>query len=139
MAPSDNLAYRFPVSIKGVVFLDDRIPLLENERSEWELPGGKLEPHESPIDCCAREIQEELNITARVERILDSWVYTIAADTRVLIVTYGCRCDDGSTLKISHEHKTLKLFTVGAIETLNMPQGYKDSIYAWATLIGKRS
>jgi 8-oxo-dGTP pyrophosphatase MutT (NUDIX family) len=139
MAPSDNLAYRFPVSIKGVVFLGDRLPLLENERSEWELPGGKLEPHESPIDCCAREIEEELHIRARVERILDSWIYTITADTRVLIVTYGCRCDDGSTLKISHEHKTLKLFTVAEVETLNMPQGYKDSIYAWATLIGIQS
>ncbi|HZO00966.1 MAG TPA: hypothetical protein VFB93_07180 [Burkholderiales bacterium] len=28
----------FPVSIKGVVFRDDRAILLRNERDEWELP-----------------------------------------------------------------------------------------------------
>ncbi|MGH8726480.1 MAG: NUDIX domain-containing protein, partial [Burkholderiales bacterium] len=53
----------FPVSIKGVVFRDDRAILLRNERDEWELPGGKLEPEEAPAECCAREILEELSIT----------------------------------------------------------------------------
>ena len=32
----------FAVSIKGVVFIDDRVVLLKNEREEWELPGGRL-------------------------------------------------------------------------------------------------
>jgi ADP-ribose pyrophosphatase YjhB (NUDIX family) len=39
---------RLPVSVKGVV-LDDggKAALLENERGEWELPGGRLEAGES--------------------------------------------------------------------------------------------
>jgi 8-oxo-dGTP pyrophosphatase MutT (NUDIX family) len=55
-APNDNRAARFPVAIKGVVTIDGRICLLFNERDEWELPGGKLEPGESPQTCLAREI-----------------------------------------------------------------------------------
>ena len=32
----------FPVSIKGVLVEAGRVVLLENERDEWELPGGRL-------------------------------------------------------------------------------------------------
>jgi 8-oxo-dGTP pyrophosphatase MutT (NUDIX family) len=39
----------FPVSIKGVLMDGDRVVLLENERREWELPGGRLEPGEAPL------------------------------------------------------------------------------------------
>ena len=36
-------APKFPVSVKGVIFLDRRVVLLRNGRGEWELPGGGLE------------------------------------------------------------------------------------------------
>jgi 8-oxo-dGTP pyrophosphatase MutT (NUDIX family) len=62
----DNEAYRFPVSVKGVVFLDSRVALLQNRRDEWELPGGKLELGETPESCIAREILEELNLRVKV-------------------------------------------------------------------------
>ena len=45
----------FPVSIKGVLVEAGRVALLENERDEWELPGGRLEPGEAPETCLARE------------------------------------------------------------------------------------
>ena len=34
-----------------------------------------------------------------------------------------------SQLKISNEHKEMKLFALSEISDLNMPQGYKDSIF----------
>ena len=36
--------HAFPVSVKGVAVQNGRVLLLENERGEWELPGGKLVP-----------------------------------------------------------------------------------------------
>ncbi|MFD2235322.1 NUDIX domain-containing protein [Phaeospirillum tilakii] len=42
---------RFPVSVKGVLFSESKVVLLENERSEWELPGGKLDTGEAPSQC----------------------------------------------------------------------------------------
>lgn len=37
----------------------------------WELPGGKIEPGETPAQCLVREYEEELGIVVRVEEALD--------------------------------------------------------------------
>lgn len=34
----------------------------------WEFPGGKVKENESPVDCVAREIREELRINIKVNR-----------------------------------------------------------------------
>jgi GNAT superfamily N-acetyltransferase len=48
-----NAVRLFPVSVKGVLFESGRVVLLENERREWELPGGRLETGEDPATCLA--------------------------------------------------------------------------------------
>ena len=35
------MTHAFPVSVKGVTVQGGRVLLLQNERDEWELPGGK--------------------------------------------------------------------------------------------------
>lgn len=131
MQPSDSLATHFPVSIKGVVFRDDRAILLRNERDEWELPGGKLDPDESPIGCCAREIREELSLEVSVDRLLDCWVYDILGKVKVLIVTYGCTLQPGGNVSISSEHKEVGFFRVQELDGLPMPEGYRESVRRW--------
>jgi mutator protein MutT len=131
-APTDNQAYRFPVSVKGVIFREEKVILLRNARDEWELPGGKLEPGEAPQDCVVREVQEELGLAVRVGPILDSWVYHIGQDVNVLIVTYGCFADPHEPIRHSTEHKATGFFSMEDIIRLNMPEGYKNSIRAWS-------
>jgi mutator protein MutT len=130
--PQDNRAYRFPVSVKGVVLHDERVVLLKNEREEWELPGGKLEPGESPEGCVTREIDEELGLCVTTGPLLDSWVYHIAAGVEVLILTYGCYPTPFTQVTHSPEHKAVGLFTLQEVQILRMPEGYKKSIRAWA-------
>src|SRR5262249_3185737 len=83
----------FPVSIKGVVVIGERVVLLKNERAEWELPGGRLEAGESPPACVVREINEELAIDVAADELLDCWLYEVLPGREVVIVTYGCRYD----------------------------------------------
>ncbi|MBM3571600.1 MAG: NUDIX domain-containing protein [Alphaproteobacteria bacterium] len=132
MSATDNQVHRFPVSIKGVIISDGRVVLLKNERAEWELPGGKLEPREQPRDCLAREIREELNLTVDVAEALDSWLYQIAPGVAVVIVTYGCHVPSLAGMAKSDEHKELATFALGEIAALTMPVGYKASIRHWA-------
>src|SRR5215207_7567981 len=104
----DNDAYRFPVSVKGVVVRDGSVVLVRNRRDEWELPGGKLELGESPELCVAREIEEELQLAVTADVLLDAWVYTIDADTHVLVLTYGCTETAAREAVVSHEHTQLR-------------------------------
>lgn len=39
-------------------------------RQQWEIPGGKLEPSETPHDAAIREIKEELGIIVKIEKLV---------------------------------------------------------------------
>src|SRR5438876_4278929 len=107
--PSDNQAYRFPVSVKGVIYHNGTVVLLKNERDEWELPGGKLELGEPPEVCVVREIEEELGLIAQTGPLLDAWIYHIFEGVDVLILTYGCSTPPFSEIMHSPEHKAVGL------------------------------
>ncbi|RJQ82029.1 NUDIX domain-containing protein [Pseudonocardiaceae bacterium YIM PH 21723] len=122
----------YPVSIKAVVLHDDRVLLLRNERDEWELPGGRIEPGETPEQCVVREIEEETQWAVTIGPILDSWMYYVdAAEKDVFIVTYACHLDEATEPRISHEHKEIGLFTEEELPGLPLPAGYRSSIHNW--------
>jgi 8-oxo-dGTP pyrophosphatase MutT (NUDIX family) len=123
--------HAFPVSVKGVAIQDGKVLLLENERSEWELPGGKLELGEDPLDCVVREIGEETGWRVTAGPLLDCWQYHIRQGSDVVIVTYGCYVLTGDPPVVSHEHKRVGLFAPGQVPELVMPDGYKRSVAAW--------
>jgi len=125
----------FPVSVKGVLVRDGQVLLLKNERDEWELPGGKLEPGEQPVDCVAREVTEETGLQVTTGPILDSWQYHITAGRNVLVVTYGCYPENGQPPALSSEHKGISFFAPSEIGALLMPTGYKCSIQSWLTYL----
>jgi 8-oxo-dGTP pyrophosphatase MutT (NUDIX family) len=128
---ADGAVHAFPVSVKGVAVQDGRVLLLENERAEWELPGGKLELGEDPAECVAREISEESGWKVITGPLLDCWQYHIRAGVDVLIVTYGCHVRSSGPPVVSSEHKRAGLFTPAQVPALTMPKGYKRSIVAW--------
>ena len=104
-APVYPAAHAFPVSVKGVAVQAGKVLLLENERNEWELPGGKLELGEDPLDCVVREISEETGWQVTAGRLLDCWQYHIREGRDVVIVTYGCHVLSTDPPVISNEHK----------------------------------
>jgi 8-oxo-dGTP pyrophosphatase MutT (NUDIX family) len=126
--PAGYLEYQLPISLKAVILWRGCVPLLKNERDEWELPGGKLEVDEDPASALEREIGEELGWDATVARPYHAWVYKIRPDRHVFVLTYLAEYAGDKPPVYSHEHKALTLVPVDEVRSLNMPDPYKDAI-----------
>jgi 8-oxo-dGTP pyrophosphatase MutT (NUDIX family) len=131
-AASDGAAVRFPVSAKGVLVRDGRVLLVKNRRDEWELPGGKLEAGETPSECVAREIAEELGLVATVGPILDAWVYRVRRGVDVLVVAYGCNVSAWPDRVTSPEGCPVAFHAVASLDAIPLPAGYHAAIRSWA-------
>ncbi len=65
----------------GKYFIAQRKLFLDGRKREdplsgkWEFPGGKIEPGETPEECLARELKEELGIEVTVHEYLGSTVH----------------------------------------------------------------
>ena len=124
----------FPVSVKAVVEVGGRVPLLRNERAEWELPGGRLEAGEELEAAVEREVHEELGLA--VERVglavecralVDAWTYRPSgAEGTVVIVVYDCapraEVDTTQPLRWSAEHSEARWFEVASLDGIEMPR-----------------
>jgi ADP-ribose pyrophosphatase YjhB (NUDIX family) len=128
------------ISIKGVLIEDGRVVLLENERGEWELPGGRPDPGEDAGAALVREFAEELHTDIVVGPIVDCWNYEVLPGRHVMIVTYAVARTERGEMTISDEHRRLGWFALGEIDALPLPDGYRTSIRAaaaeprWLTL-----
>tara|TARA_R110002049_G_scaffold114812_8_gene266167 strand:+ start:9008 stop:9985 length:978 start_codon:yes stop_codon:yes gene_type:complete len=68
----------------------------------WEFPGGKLEVGETPEQCLARELQEELQITTRVGAFVGVSVFDYGSKV-VRLLAYQVEHLDGEFELIDHD------------------------------------
>lgn len=127
--------YSVPISVKGIVFEDDKVWLRKNERGEWELPGGKLDQGEQPYQTVLRELSEELGFETELVDIVQAYMYTIQTSTDesrgVLVLSYLCKFikKTGEFEHIGEGGKAeFNAFTVSEVTGLNMPEFYKEAI-----------
>lgn len=117
--------------MKGVCLVGGKIVLVQNERREWDLPGGKLRRNESIEDCLQREFREELGINVHVDDLVGATRIRIKrlVPATVLVLLY--RCHTGASvddLKISHENLDMGTFTREEIGDIDFPETYRTSI-----------
>ena len=88
--------------VAGLIVGADRRVLITQRRADqplplqWELPGGKVEPGEAPVDALARELREELGVRVVVGRIWDVLFHPYPAFDLVMLV-YACRLAPGES------------------------------------------
>ena len=86
--------------VAGLILGDDGRILITQRRADqalplqWELPGGKVEPGEAPVDALARELREELGVAVTVGRIWEVLFHAYPAFDLVMLV-YACRLVPG--------------------------------------------
>lgn len=68
---------------------------------EWEFPGGKLYPGESPERCLIREIMEELNVNVKVEQLLPSVTHDYGLQ-KIKLIPFICSIISGELDPTEH-------------------------------------
>ena len=82
----------------------------------WELPGGKIEPGETPQEAAEREIQEELDTQIKVGKLFDVVEYDYP-DFHLTMYCYLCRVLSGNlTLK---EHEAARWLNKETLDQVN--------------------
>lgn len=82
-----DVAAGLVIDAAGRLLLGQR-PVGKPYEGWWELPGGKLEPGETPLQALARELNEEIGI--EVTRAV-RWVTHVHAYTHATVRLYFCR------------------------------------------------
>lgn len=120
---------KWVVSVKGVLLDGDRVLLAHNDRDEWELPGGQLEPGEQPVDTLVREFAEETGLTVRVGSLIDAQRFEVIPGASVVIISYRCeRSDPAEIVTVSAEHRTVEFHRLTELDQLNLPDAYRRVI-----------
>ena len=77
----------------GALFFDElgRLLLVKPTYKErWDIPGGYVEPGETPSEACVREVKEELGLTRVIGRLLVvDWAPSPSEGDKILFVFDG--------------------------------------------------
>ena len=96
----DDLSVKFPISVKGIIIENNRVLLLKNENLIYDLPGGKVEPHQSLEEALIDEFKEETNLDVKIKSLLE--LKKLHLNKRyILIAAYLVENTSNNPIKIS--------------------------------------
>jgi len=111
------------IDVTCALIVDSQNRVLAAQRSstmslplKWELPGGKIEPNETPEECLVREIKEELDIEIEILKKLPSNTHTYPNVIVNLIPFISKHVGGAITLK---EHANYKWLNANQLLDLN--------------------
>lgn len=96
------------IKVTAAIFVNDGMLLIAKRKSTarlpnlWELPGGKIEPLETPQECLKRELMEEFDIDVIVEEYLGSNIHTYDFGT-IELMAFRTSWNKGDFKLLDHE------------------------------------
>ena len=65
-----NLAEIYRVAVRGIIFIDGKLLMIEDDFGEVKLPGGGIDPNEDDYQALVREVKEETGYDVNLETIV---------------------------------------------------------------------
>ncbi len=122
-------------ALKAIIMKADKMLIIKRSskedhfKNQWDIPGGKFDFGENPLDCLKREVFEETNI-----KIYDDFqparVWTFFKNngkTQVVGVTVLCKYKSGK-IKLGEEHTDFKWINPSEIGVYNIHDGIKEDV-----------
>ena len=118
--------------VTAVVLRDDEVLLVRRaDNAEWTPVTGIVDPGEQPADSAAREVLEEADIVAEVERL--AWVHTLEPMTyangdqaQYMDLTFRCRWVSGTPHPADGENTDAAWFPIADLPS--MPDDFAERI-----------
>lgn len=111
-------------SDKGdILFLQRDGKARADGKSNWDLPGGLVDPGEDDASALAREVEEELHRKATVGQELGRWTFFRPFDGKTVEVTnYAVTLDTNNIdeLTLSDEHTAAQFVARSALSELDV-------------------
>lgn len=130
----------FKVRAGVILPVEDKILLVrQNGRDFWVFPGGTLEPGESLAECAVRELQEEVNLTISIEKLL--YLADFITPQRQVVDAFFLGHYESGTLRMTEDENLdeIGLFSWSELQMMKiapdlvakqvikeMPQGFRD-------------
>lgn len=95
---------------------DEILVLRQASGAWWELPGGTVEPTETPKQAVLRETLEEAGLTVRDAALLREWSYINRRGERVECSSFAADAGDGDVV-LSGEHAAHRWLTAHSYAT----------------------
>jgi 8-oxo-dGTP pyrophosphatase MutT (NUDIX family) len=81
-------------AVKAIIVDQDKFLVIKQDfgnKIVWDLPGGKVDYGESPIDTLHREIKEEVGIEVKITKSAGVWwFFRITDNAQVICTTFVC-------------------------------------------------
>lgn len=95
--------------VAAIIKKDNQIMIAQRLKGEfagqWEFPGGKIEPNETPQEALKREIEEEMELDISV----DEYLITAEYDYSTFHISMDCfMCSLNNTEIHLHDHSAIK-------------------------------
>lgn len=120
------------VAVKALIIRDGKILIIKRSskedvyKNEWDLPGGKLEFGEHPIDGLKREVKEETGLEIEVIKPISVWTFfKNDGKTQVIGITFLAK-PISDEIKLSKEHVDSKWVCLRKLITIKFMRKLKS-------------